>query len=91
MSEPVASALGDSRVRRRAVQRRQHRRSILKIGGIGLVSLLVLAVGATLYASWRLNENINRVNIDKAVGTDRPTVARRTAEHSAHRVRYPGR
>ena len=75
VSEPVASAPGESRARRRATERRQHRRSILKIGSLVLVSLLVLAVGATLYASWRLNENISRVDIDKAVGTDRPTVA----------------
>lgn len=75
MSEPVDSALGDSRVRRRAVQRRRHRRSIVKIAGIVLVSALVLAVAATLFASWRLNENISRVNVDAAVGTDRPTVA----------------
>ena len=36
------------------------------------VSVLVLVVGGTAFAAWRLNANIIKVDVSQGIGTDRP-------------------
>jgi LCP family protein required for cell wall assembly len=40
---------------------------------LGVVTVLVVALGGTAYAAWRLNANITKVDVSAAIGTDRPT------------------
>ncbi|MFI8217802.1 LCP family protein [Streptomyces sp. NPDC085932] len=52
---------------------RTGRRSIaLRTAGLTLAGLLVLAAGAAGWAYWHLNDNITSVDIDHALGDDRP-------------------
>ena len=41
----------------------------------GLVGALVVAVGGTAFAAWRLNANITKIDVSGAIGGDRPTQA----------------
>jgi LCP family protein required for cell wall assembly len=42
---------------------------------VGLVAALVVVVGGTAFAAWRLNANITRIDVSGAIGGDRPTQA----------------
>ncbi|MER6106789.1 LCP family protein [Streptomyces hirsutus] len=53
--------------------RRPDRRArALKIAGLALVGALVLGAGAAGWAYWQLGDNITSVDIDSALGDDRP-------------------
>src|SRR6187200_3036870 len=47
---------------------------------VAVVTVLVLVVGGTAYAAWRLNANITKLDVSAAIGTDRPTQAPGAAE-----------
>ncbi|GAA2255637.1 LCP family protein [Streptomyces atrovirens] len=47
----------------------------LRIAGLTLAGLLVLGAGAAGWAYWQLNDNIDSVDIDSALGDDRPARA----------------
>ena len=40
-----------------------------------VVTMLVVVLGGTAYAAWRLNANITKLDVSTAIGTDRPTQA----------------
>ena len=42
---------------------------------VSVVTVLVVVLGGTAYAAWRLNANITRIDVSAAIGTDRPTRA----------------
>lgn len=64
--------------------RRVGRRSrVLKIVGLTLAGVLVLGVGTAGWAYWHLNSNIKSVDIDSALGTDRPAKAVTTPSAAA--------
>ncbi|MFL6166232.1 MAG: LCP family protein [Ornithinibacter sp.] len=42
---------------------------------LAVVGVLVVVLGGTAYAAWRLNANIKRVDVSAAIGTDRPARA----------------
>jgi LCP family protein required for cell wall assembly len=48
---------------------------VLKVAGLTLAGALVLGVGAAGWAYWHLNNNIKSVDIDSALGDDRPAKA----------------
>lgn len=48
------------------------RTRVLKITGFALAGLLVLGAGAAGWAYWQLNDNIRGVDINNALGDDRP-------------------
>ncbi|MGW1726890.1 LCP family protein [Streptomyces sp. NPDC002306] len=48
------------------------RSTLLKAAGLTLAGALVLGVGTAGWAYWRLNSNIKSVDIDSALGDDRP-------------------
>ncbi|MEW2398743.1 LCP family protein [Streptomyces sp. NPDC046862] len=59
-----------------AAGRRVGRRSrLLKAAGLTLAGVLVLGVGTAGWAYWHLNGNIKSVDIDSALGEDRPPAA----------------
>ncbi|MCX4883021.1 MULTISPECIES: LCP family protein [unclassified Streptomyces] len=51
---------------------RGRRSTTLKIAGLTLAGLLVLGAGTAGWAYWHLNNNIKSVDIDNALGDDRP-------------------
>ncbi|MER5194780.1 LCP family protein [Streptomyces sp. NPDC002755] len=56
--------------------RRTGRRSrVLRAAGIALAAALVVGIGTAGWAYWRLNDNIKSVDIDNALGDDRPARA----------------
>ncbi|MEU9355794.1 LCP family protein [Streptomyces griseoloalbus] len=55
--------------------RRGRRVRVLKITGLTLAGLLVLGAGAAGWAYWQLNDNITGVDINSALGDDRPARA----------------
>ncbi|MET8766033.1 LCP family protein [Streptomyces sp. NPDC004658] len=55
----------------------------LKIVGLALAGALVLGVAGTGWAYWHLNHNITSVDIDSALGDDRPARAAVTPSASA--------
>ncbi|MFD7700518.1 LCP family protein [Streptomyces caelestis] len=59
------------------------RAKALKITGFTLAGLLVLGAGAAGWAYWQLNDNIDSVDIDNALGDDRPAGAAVTPDASA--------
>ncbi|MFJ1973200.1 LCP family protein [Streptomyces sp. NPDC087903] len=48
---------------------------MLKVAGLTLAGALVLGIGAAGWAYWHLNNNIKSVDIDNALGDDRPAKA----------------
>lgn len=48
------------------------RRKALKAAGVALVGSLLLGAGAAGWAYWHLNGNIRSVDINGALGDDRP-------------------
>ncbi|MGI5457154.1 LCP family protein [Streptomyces sp. CA-249302] len=62
---------------------RGRRSTVLKIAGLSLAGLLVLAAGAAGLAYWHLNSNIKSVDIDQALGDDRPAKGVTTPSSSA--------
>jgi LCP family protein required for cell wall assembly len=65
------------------------RSSTLKAVGIGLAGALVLGVAAAGWAYWHLNSNIRSVDINGALGDDRPAKAVGTPSASATAVPLP--
>ena len=55
----------------------------LKAAGIALAAALVLGTGTAGWAYWHLNDNIKSVDIDQALGDDRPAKAVTTPAPSA--------
>ncbi|WP_226967032.1 LCP family protein [Streptomyces phaeolivaceus] len=58
------------------------RRRWLKIAGCALAGALVLGAGGAGWAFWRLNDNIRSVDINSALGDNRPAKAQSSAEPS---------
>ncbi|MFI2423587.1 LCP family protein [Streptomyces sp. NPDC018955] len=58
------------------------RAKALKITGLALAGLLVLGAGAAGWVYWQLNDNITGVDIDNALGDDRPARAAVTPSSS---------
>ncbi|KUM74867.1 LCP family protein [Streptomyces curacoi] len=70
--------------------RRTGRRSrALKTAGLVLAGALVLGVGAAGWAYWQLNANIKSVDINNALGDDRPAKAVTTPSPSAAATASP--
>ncbi|MDV9177919.1 LCP family protein [Streptomyces sp. W16] len=69
------NADGDRRVGRRS--------RVLKIAGLTLAGALVLGVATAGWAYWHLNNNIKSVDIDSALGANRPAKAVTTPSASA--------
>lgn len=59
------------------------RTRVLKITGFSLAGLLVLGAGAAGWAYWQLNDNIRGVDINSALGDDRPAGPVTTEDPSA--------
>ncbi|MFB7245368.1 LCP family protein [Streptomyces populi] len=57
------------------VGRRGRRSKVLKAAGLALAGLLVLGAGTAGWVYWQLNRNIRSVDIDSALGDDRPAKA----------------
>ncbi|MFF3451919.1 LCP family protein [Streptomyces sp. NPDC002667] len=55
--------------------RRGRRSRVLKAAGLTLAGLLVLGAGTAGWAYWHLNQNIKSVDIDSALGDNRPAKA----------------
>ncbi|MDR6975473.1 LCP family protein required for cell wall assembly [Streptomyces sp. 3330] len=55
--------------------RRPGRRSGLKAAGLTLAAALVLGIGTAGWVYWRLDDNIKSVDIDNALGDNRPAKA----------------
>lgn len=56
---------------------------VLKAAGLALAGALVVGAAATGWAYWHLNDNIKSVDIDSALGDDRPAKAEPTPSDSA--------
>ncbi|WP_338896509.1 LCP family protein [Streptomyces sp. TG1A-60] len=65
------------------------RRRRLKLAVLTLVGVLVLGAGGAGWAFWRLNGNIRSVDIDGALGDDRPARLRSSSEPSASAAAPP--
>ncbi|UUU24421.1 LCP family protein [Streptomyces sp. DSM 40750] len=65
------------------------RRRRLKLAGFILVGALVLGVGGAGWAFWRLNDNIKSVDINSALGDNRPAKLRSSSEPSASATASP--
>ncbi|MFE7838419.1 LCP family protein [Streptomyces sp. NPDC057474] len=59
------------------------RRRWLKIAGVTLAGVLVVGAGGAGWAFWRLNDNIKSVDINSALGDNRPAKLRSSSEPSA--------
>ncbi|MFG2511513.1 LCP family protein [Streptomyces sp. NPDC048584] len=55
--------------------RPRRRARVLRITGLALAGLLVLGAGAAGWVYWQLNDNIKSVDINSALGDDRPAKA----------------
>ena len=75
------NADGDRRVGRRS--------RVLKIAGLTLAGALVLGVATAGWAYWHLNNNIKSVDIDSALGANRPAKAVTTPSASASAAAAP--
>jgi len=75
------NADGDRRVGRRS--------RVLKIAGLTLAGALVLGVATASWAYWHLNNNIKSVDIDSALGANRPAKAVTTPSASASAAAAP--
>ncbi|MFJ3548778.1 LCP family protein [Streptomyces sp. NPDC090114] len=69
--------------------RPRRRARVLKITGLALAGLLVLGAGAAAWAYWQLNDNIKSVDINSALGDDRPAKAVPTPSPSATAAPLP--
>lgn len=58
-----------------AARRAGRRRGLLKAAGITLAGVLVLSVAGAGWVYWHLNQNIKSVDINSALGDDRPAKA----------------
>ncbi|MEV7785900.1 LCP family protein [Streptomyces sp. NPDC088106] len=65
------------------------RARVLKITGLSLAGLLVLGAGAAGWAYWHLSDNISSVDINGALGDDRPARARTTPSPGVTEVPLP--
>ncbi|WP_367321309.1 LCP family protein [Streptomyces sp. HUAS ZL42] len=65
------------------------RSKVLKAAGLTLAAVLVLGVGTAGWAYWHLNDNIKSVDIDNALGGDRPAKSVTTPSPSASASRLP--
>ncbi|MFE2303762.1 LCP family protein [Streptomyces sp. NPDC059445] len=57
------------------IRRRGRRSRVLKAAGLTLAGLLVVGAGTAGWAYWHLNHNITSVDINSALGDDRPAKA----------------
>ncbi|MGW3912655.1 LCP family protein [Streptomyces sp. NPDC005070] len=57
------------------IRRRGRRSRVLKAAGLTLAGLLVVGAGTAGWAYWHLNRNITSVDINSALGDDRPAKA----------------
>ncbi|EFL39650.1 LCP family protein [Streptomyces griseoflavus] len=71
---PVTGHQGNDGAEGAAI-RRTRRTKALKVTGLTLAGLLVLGAGAAGWAYWQLNDNIRGVDINTALGDDRPARA----------------
>jgi len=71
---PVTGHQGNDGAEGAAI-RGTRRTKALKVTGLTLAGLLVLGAGAAGWAYWQLNDNIRGVDIDTALGDDRPARA----------------
>lgn len=62
---------------------------VLKAVGLGLAGVLVLGIGTAGWAYWHLNQNIKSVDIDGALGDNRPAKAAPTPSASASATAAP--
>lgn len=74
MSEPDAAETAPRTTRASRRRERTKSRWLRKLAW-AMVAVLVVAIGATVYAYFKLNGNITRISVDDAVGTNRPTAA----------------
>ena len=74
MSEPDAAEIAPRTTRASRRRERTKSRWLRKLAW-AMVAVLVVAIGATVYAYFKLNGNITRISVDDAVGTNRPTAA----------------
>ncbi|MDH6623690.1 LCP family protein required for cell wall assembly [Streptomyces sp. LBL] len=63
-------------------RRRSRRSTALKVAGVTLAGALVLGIAAAGWAYWHLNSNIKSVDINSALGDDRPPRALTTPSPS---------
>ncbi|BFO14574.1 hypothetical protein SHKM778_09620 [Streptomyces sp. KM77-8] len=63
--------------------RPRRRVRVLKITGLALAGLLVLGAGAAGWVYWQLDDNIRSVDINSALGDDRPAKALPTPSATA--------
>ncbi|WP_405870016.1 MULTISPECIES: LCP family protein [unclassified Streptomyces] len=68
---------------------RGRRSTVLKIAGLTVAGLLVVGAGAAGWAYWHLNNNIKSVDINSALGDDRPAKAVTTPAASASATPLP--
>ncbi|HYN68141.1 MAG TPA: LCP family protein [Ornithinibacter sp.] len=66
-------------LRRRDIHHRP-RRTWRTWAVVGVVTTLVVALGGTAFAAWRLTSNVTKVDVSTAIGTDRPTQAPEATE-----------
>ncbi|MFJ2948495.1 LCP family protein [Streptomyces sp. NPDC087226] len=69
--------------------RPRRRARVLKITGLALAGVLVLGAGAAGWVYWQLNDNIKSVDINSALGDDRPAKAVPTPSPSATAASLP--
>ncbi|WP_282700763.1 LCP family protein [Streptomyces sp. CC219B] len=69
-----------------ASRRAGRRSTALKAAGLSLACVLVLAAAAAGWAYWQLNDNITSVDINSALGDDRPPKATPTPTDSAEEL-----
>ncbi|MFF4347998.1 LCP family protein [Streptomyces sp. NPDC001530] len=77
----AADEYGDER--EDAARRGGRRRVLLKAAGIALAGVLVLSAAGAGWAYWHLNQNIKSVDINSALGDDRPAKVVSTPSVSA--------
>ncbi|WP_393097690.1 LCP family protein [Streptomyces sp. LN325] len=65
------------------------RRRVLKAVGLTLAGVLVLGIGTATWAYWHLNQNIRSVDIDGALGDNRPAKVVPTPSSSASAAPLP--